>query len=405
MRVVMVMVFLFANLFALSVDDVKTMREVGVKIAFPNERTAHKITKSMTPSKLMKINYLNFNDTPLYFLPNWLFKLKNLSRLELKNTKIDVADLEKLSTLTNLDILDLSDNKLFTKSGSLVNIISNLHLNELYLSNTGGSSSYYANIGSIGSLVKLDLSNNSISDLDNLNLEKLKQLKVLKLNNNSLSGTLYPSELPQQSLEYLDLSHNSITRVKFNGDFPSLVQFKLFQENPRVVFDEEYNNIFLFPRLKQGEFGDDVTLPKSIMKRLGIKSKWIDPSSSICKANGGETEKEDGIEVCDANWTNAQKICRASGGTLPNIEQLKKVITRCGGEMDNDNSAEYQRNRHNSDYQTCYKERGFASRSYWSSTIYANSSGYAWIGYFASGNHHYHYKDVSHYVRCVRAGQ
>ncbi len=406
MRIVIVTALLFCNLFALSLDDVKTMRDMKVKIAFPNERNAHKIPKNMTPSKLLKINYLNLNNISLYYLPDWLFKLENLSHLKLKNTKIDVQDLTKLSSLTHLDILDLSDNNLFAKSGSLMNIISNLNLNELYLSNTGGSSSNYANIGAIGSLVKLDLSHNEIGDIDDLNLEKLKNLRELKLNNNSIGSTLYPSELPQQSVEYLNLSHNQIRRIKFNGDFPSLVQFKLFQETPRVRFDDEYNNPFLFPRLKQGAFGDNVVLPKSIMKRLGVKSlQWIDPTKSICEANGGKTEKDGGIRVCKADWTSAKKICRASGGRLATIEELKKVVTGCGGEIDKENSEERERNRNNSDYQNCYKELGFSSNGYWSSTTNVGYVSYTWgvgfgYGYVGNGN-----KYGTLYVRCVRDGQ
>ena len=46
------------------------------------------------------------------------------------------------------------------------------------------------------------------------------------------------------------------------------------------------------------------------------------------------------------------------------------------------------------------------SNRYWSSTTYVYSNNYAWIVYFDHGGQGYGYgKDLSHYVRCVRAGQ
>jgi len=95
-------------------------------------------------------------------------------------------------------------------------------------------------------------------------------------------------------------------------------------------------------------------------------SKWINPSNSVCKANGGKFYKG----VCYANWKDAQKICSVSGGRLPTIDELKKVITDCGGNITyalfSDNG---KKNINNSDYQKCYKKKGFESNFYWSSTI------------------------------------
>ncbi len=130
-------------------------------------------------------------------------------------------------------------------------------------------------------------------------------------------------------------------------------------------------------------------------------SKWITPTNSTCKANGGKIDK---YGVCQANWKDAKKICSASGGRLPTIDELKEVVTDCGGEMKDDNS-KWKRNRNNNQYQKCYKKKGFNSNLYWSSTTNANLNDYAWIVLFSGGSQSYNDKDNSDYVRCVRAGQ
>jgi len=52
-----------------------------------------------------------------------------------------------------------------------------------------------------------------------------------------------------------------------------------------------------------------------------ITSKWIRPTKSVCKANGGEIDNGE----CIANWENAKKICSASGGKLPTREDFLKL--------------------------------------------------------------------------------
>ncbi len=56
--------------------------------------------------------------------------------------------------------------------------------------------------------------------------------------------------------------------------------------------------------------------------------KWLTPAPTICTANGGEID-DNGI--CEASWEKAKAICGASGGSLPTIEELKEVMTECGG--------------------------------------------------------------------------
>jgi hypothetical protein len=105
-----------------------------------------------------------------------------------------------------------------------------------------------------------------------------------------------------------------------------------------------------------------------------------------------------------AKWKKAKEICRAKGGRLPTKEELRKVITDCGGEMKDDNSAEWKRNRKNSSYQSCYKAKGFTSNYYWSSTTYASDSSYAWLVFFDGGYDGWDDKTYEGSVRCVRGG-
>ena len=95
-----------------------------------------------------------------------------------------------------------------------------------------------------------------------------------------------------------------------------------------------------------------------------ITSKWLVPTNSTCKANGGKIDK---YGVCEATWKNATNICSASGGRLPSREDLHKVIRDCGGIADA-NSNEWSKNKNNSHYQNCYKQRGFSDKDwYWTS--------------------------------------
>ena len=102
--------------------------------------------------------------------------------------------------------------------------------------------------------------------------------------------------------------------------------------------------------------------PKPV--RATSTSKWLKPSSSVCKANGGEMVKG----ACRANWENATKICSASGGRLPTGEDLKQVVVHCGGLFttyrNKDKNSIVDKNTKNKSYQACYKEKGFIY-GYW----------------------------------------
>jgi len=131
-------------------------------------------------------------------------------------------------------------------------------------------------------------------------------------------------------------------------------------------------------------------------KAVVSKSKWITPTNSICKANGGKLYKG----VCDAKWKDAKKICSASGGRLPTFKELRKVITDCGGEIDAS-----KKNKANKSYQQCYKAKGFISSIYWSSTTHAFNSSNAWVVNINYGYDNYYDEGFYYLVRCVRDGQ
>jgi len=111
-------------------------------------------------------------------------------------------------------------------------------------------------------------------------------------------------------------------------------------------------------------------------------------------------------ESREMNWYEAMEYAKnlRLGGyddwRLPTIEELGDVVRLCGGELGN----EFE-NIDNEAYQESYKEKGFTSNSYWSSTTHVNYSYAAWPVYFGSGGQLYHRKSGSFYVRCVRAGQ
>jgi len=124
---------------------------------------------------------------------------------------------------------------------------------------------------------------------------------------------------------------------------------------------------------------------------------WITPSNSTCQAKGGKLNKG----TCEANWQQAKNICRASGGRLPTVHELIAVITECGG-----NPTVYKENLEDSNYQSCYKQKGFnVSGHYWSSATYAGNRHLAWNVSFNNGDESFSRKRYSNDVRCVRSGQ
>jgi len=140
--------------------------------------------------------------------------------------------------------------------------------------------------------------------------------------------------------------------------------------------------------------------------------KWVKPSQSACESGGGkyktfsfsldDNTKYEGTEYteCDAFWENANNICSAIGGVLPNYEILKAVVTDCRGVL-----GDYENNLKNEAYQTCYREKGFSSFFYWSASTDVSDSSNAWTVLLGSGYDYWRSKTDEYSVRCVRGGQ
>jgi len=62
------------------------------------------------------------------------------------------------------------------------------------------------------------------------------------------------------------------------------------------------------------------------------------------------------------NWDDATQYCSDNGGRLPTIEELEAEVIKCGGVIGDNN------NENNIAYQSCYKNNGFSSNSFWSAT-------------------------------------
>ena len=153
----------------------------------------------------------------------------------------------------------------------------------------------------------------------------------------------------------------------------------------------------LVPLVVLGVIGGCSSPKKSIQNN----GKWITPSNSVFKNNGGEIFRN----VPIANWENAKKICSASGGHLPSIDELIKVVTDCGGVPNTNGNGRYYPIT-SSSYENCLKRKGFNSYDmfrYWSKTT--NSSKDAWLVNFKKGIKVRFYKFAKIRVRCIRNGQ
>ena len=150
-------------------------------------------------------------------------------------------------------------------------------------------------------------------------------------------------------------------------------------------------------------------------KILKNSKKALVANPDVMMINGLMWQKETVEE--EMNWDDAMEYAKnlRLGGyddwRLPTVDELKEVISFCGGIIVNDNNKDWtelvDKNISNNHYQECYIFKGFNSLSYWSSTTYASYTyRRAWIVSFYSGSTSYNGKLRRYnYVRCVRAGQ
>lgn len=141
-----------------------------------------------------------------------------------------------------------------------------------------------------------------------------------------------------------------------------------------------------------------LTTASLLLSTTYAAAEWVSPPRKACTQNGGKLA-EGG--VCQATWQDAGRICSAAGGSLPSIDELKQVVTDCGGEI-----GDYDNNRNDPAYQSCYQNKGFsASGYYWSSSQVVWLEKNAWVVYFYAGSTVYDTKTDAGYVRCVRGRQ
>jgi len=123
---------------------------------------------------------------------------------------------------------------------------------------------------------------------------------------------------------------------------------------------------------------------------------WTTPTKSICEKSGGVAK----YGGCKSNFDNASKICSISGGRLPKIEELEKIITDCGGILTHNFNTFSTKNEHNKKYQSCYQKRGFIYYLYWSSDTVKES--FAMMAYFRYGaSWESPLRADGSYIRCV----
>ena len=131
-----------------------------------------------------------------------------------------------------------------------------------------------------------------------------------------------------------------------------------------------------------------ITVSNEVTEQSSKYKKWVKPSQSSCENNGGKYRDYNSTNnECIANWKNANIICSTSGYKLPTRSSLKAVMTDC-----------------DKFFQTCYKEQGFSSSRYWSSSSTLTSTNIlAWIIDFhdgEEGNGYYNEMDIES-VMCV----
>ena len=106
-------------------------------------------------------------------------------------------------------------------------------------------------------------------------------------------------------------------------------------------------------------------------------------------------------------WKKAIQLCKENGARLPTKEELKKVVIACGGLFttyrDVDWSSLTDKNKANKAYQSCYKQKGFNLKKYWTSSKNINVNMSAWIVDFSNGSQSYNFNTNSNiYVYCVK---
>lgn len=121
------------------------------------------------------------------------------------------------------------------------------------------------------------------------------------------------------------------------------------------------------------------------------RSKWINVSASNCRANGGEMYNG----ACLSERSDAKNICRMTGGVLPTIDELEKVVTGCGGTMNGVYPSDWDKNK-----AICYKKKGFNSNIYWG--LKSNNKIILFYGFDSDGGRFWNGDNSRYYIQCIK---
>jgi hypothetical protein len=126
--------------------------------------------------------------------------------------------------------------------------------------------------------------------------------------------------------------------------------------------------------------------------------RFVTPPKSVCLRYGGLWTP---LQVCEAHWSKAKKICRAIGGRLPSLRTFAKAIRVCGGHISERSNPKLG---DSISYTTCIRNLGIPDIGYndfWTSTS-APSPDFKMLVSVNSG-YYSDYLPRSHYfVTCIR---
>ncbi|MFH0733038.1 MAG: COR domain-containing protein [bacterium] len=195
-------------------------------------KTLDEVLKIINEAKITNAKELNLSKCGLKELPEELFELKNLSKLNLYRNNL--TDIGYIKELKNLTTLDLSNNGL--KDVSYIKELKNL----TYLTLSRNSLTDISFIKGLNNLTILDLSGNYIIDVSYI--RELKNLTTLDLSYNKLTDISYIREL--KNLTALNLYSNKLTDVSYMNKLKNLTALYLgFNKLTDVSFIKELKNL------------------------------------------------------------------------------------------------------------------------------------------------------------------
>lgn len=372
----------------LTSNELQLMQSMGALISFDVNKKPQKISKKMSKKDIEKIKFLSFNGKKIYHIPDYINKLTFLEKLDLDNAGINIEELKNLRSLKKLKILNVSNNRFFPNQAnfSLYSVLLPLKLEELNLSNTGGRAGHYVNIGFLQTLKKLNLSRNYISRLYAIKLKYLVKLEELDLSKNRVGGTLHPKDdLPINSIKSLNLSDNSFRKVAYEGDLPNLEEISFLGNKQVMKFDRYYGDTSTLKKIKK------FIIDKDVIVSFGLRKK-LDKLNGIVRIEGIAYENRPFKQIF--TWEGAKRHCKnRRGWRLPNIEELKKLLTL--------------KDTFNSKKESHYIRKEFLENMpseswFWSSTTFPKNPKYAWTIDFSYGNKSWNKKTGKIYTLCVK---